>query len=53
MRLFKKIFNFFWDSNPHSGLNKREEEWLAQSTDLCELERRMKQLENSNLKGWI
>jgi len=30
-----------------------EHEWLSQSDSLEELERRMKVLENKNLKGWV
>ena len=29
------------------------EEWLANSTDLVDLERRQKILLNPNLKGWV
>lgn len=37
----------------HQGLTKREEKWLSESNDLVELERRIKRLENQNLRGWI
>lgn len=32
---------------------KAEYEYLSQSTDLVDLERRQRQLMNSNLKGWV
>ena len=45
----KLILNFF---RPRS-IKELEEEWLAESPNLVELERRQKQLINPNLKGWI
>ena len=49
MKIIKSILKFF---KPRS-IKELEEEWLAESHDLVELERRQKQLINPNLKGWI
>ena len=49
MKIVKLILDFF---RPRS-IKELEEEWLAESPNLVELERRQKQLINPNLKGWI
>ena len=49
MKIVKLILDFF---RPRS-IKEIEEERLAESHDLVELERRQKQLINPNLKGWI
>tara|TARA_B100000214_G_scaffold374908_1_gene359186 strand:- start:2253 stop:2402 length:150 start_codon:yes stop_codon:yes gene_type:complete len=49
MKIVKLILDFF---RPRS-IKEIEEEWLAESPNLVELERRQKQLINPNLKGWI
>ena len=49
MKILKEIFNFFI---PRS-IKELEHDWLAESENLVELERRQKQLINPNLKGWI
>ncbi len=46
------LVKIFW-SPSQPGLTKREEQWLSQSSDLVELERRIKKLENQNLRGWV
>lgn len=49
MIMLKRIWNFI---KPKSQ-SQVEHEWLAQSHDLAELERRQKHLINKNLKGWV
>ena len=49
MKILKAIVNFF---RPRS-IKEMEHDWLAESDNLVELERRQKQLINPNLKGWI
>ena len=50
-KILKAIVNFF---RPRS-IKELEHQWLGESHDLVELERRQKQLltVNPNLKGWI
>lgn len=50
--MIKWLLNLF-KGKTHYGITKTEEKWLAESHDLVELERRLKRLENQNLKGWI
>ena len=47
MKILKAIFNFF---RPRS-IKELEHDWLAESENLVELERRQKQLINPNLKA--
>ena len=49
MKIVKLILDFF---RPRS-IKEIEEEWLAESPNLGEIERRQKQLIKPNLKGWI
>ena len=49
MKILKIIIDFF---RPRS-IKEIQEEWLAESHDLVELERRQKQLIKPNLKGWV
>lgn len=49
MSFIKKVYNAI-RPKPQREL---EDEWLSQSGTLEELERRMKMLENKNLKGWV
>ena len=58
MKIIKAIFNFF---RPRS-IKELEHDWLAESHDLVELERRQKLLWNGqrtvmsinpNLRGWV
>jgi|TARA_X000001036_G_C20345190_1_gene670215 hypothetical protein len=49
MKILKNIWNYI---RPKSQ-RELQEEWLASSHDLVELEKRQKQLINPNLKGWV
>lgn len=49
MNFISKIFNAI---KPQSR-KEREETYLAKATDLTDLERRIKKLENDNLSGWV
>jgi len=49
IKVLKAVANFF---RPRS-IKEMEHDWLAESDNLVELERRQKQLINPNLKGWI
>tara|TARA_B100000085_G_scaffold258074_1_gene259879 strand:- start:528 stop:689 length:162 start_codon:yes stop_codon:yes gene_type:complete len=51
-KAFSKLKSFLKSMKPKSR-QEREHEWLAQSSDLVDLERRQKILTNSNLKGWV
>lgn len=42
-----------WNAIKPLSRTQREEAYLAQSTDLIDLERRIKKLENNNLSGWV
>jgi len=42
-----------WNSIRPLSRKQREEAYLAQATDLTDLERRIKRLENTNLSGWV
>ena len=53
MRTMFKWLSKLFSVRTHAGLSKQEEKWLAESSDLVELEQRIKRLENINLKGWI
>ena len=49
MTLIRKIWNIF---KPLSH-RERQEAYLSKATDLTDLERRVKRLENDNLSGWV
>lgn len=42
-----------WDVIRPKSRREEEESYLAKATDLTDLERRMKRLENDNLSGWV
>jgi len=63
MRLLNKLLKALFTERNTGVLTKQEEKWLANSTDLVDLERRQKMLargqapfqvqSNTNLKGWV
>lgn len=56
MRFVFKALSGVWNAVRPKTQKDRIEEYLSQSTDLVDLERRQKQLQwtsNPNLKGWI
>lgn len=50
MKAFFK--DLWWLLKPQTEQERRDE-WLGQSKDLAELERRQQHILNPNLKGWI
>jgi len=50
--MLDKIKNFF-KSITQDHTRKMEEEYLAKSVDLADLERRQRKLMNKNLRGWV
>lgn len=42
-----------WNKIKPKTQQQIEHDWLAQSSDLVDLERRQKLLTNRNLKGWV
>ena len=48
-----KFVSKIWNAIKPLSRKQQEEAYLAQSTDLTDLERRIKKLENNNLSGWV
>jgi hypothetical protein len=42
-----------WNTIKPQSRREQDEAYLAKATDLTDLERRIKKLENDNLSGWI
>ena len=63
MKLLNKLLKALFTEHNTGVLTTQEEKWLAQSTDLVDLERRQRMLQrgqapwhlhtNGNLKGWV
>jgi len=63
MKLLNKLLKALFTEQRTGVLTTQEEKWLAQSTDLVDLERRQRMLQrgqapwavqvNNNLKGWV
>jgi hypothetical protein len=52
--LVKFIKNLLKCETAYDRMRRERDEYLAQSTDLVDLERRMRQIDrNENLKGWV
>lgn len=49
MNLVSKI----WEAIRPMSRKEQDEAYLARATDLTDLERRIKRLENDNLSGWV
>lgn len=48
------IRNLFKTETAYERIRRERDEYLAESTDLVDLERRMRQLDrNENLRGWV
>lgn len=48
-----KFVSKLWKSIKPLSQKEREEAYFARATDLTDLERRIKKIENSNLSGWV